>query len=55
MSLEYKYAYQMVVREPMSPESDDHSVGSTMGAFFDYLADAPTKFYSEKNTPPQEP
>jgi len=35
---EYNYAYQTVVREPKPPDSDD-SVGSTLGAFFDYYAE----------------
>ena len=55
MSLEYEYAYQMVVREPKSPDSDDHSVGSTLGGFFDYHADEPPEFIAERNAPPHVP
>ena len=54
-SLEHEFAYQMVVREPKSSDSDDHSVGSTLGGFFDYHADEPLEFIAEKHTPPIVP
>jgi len=39
---EYTYAYQTAVREPKAPDCDD-SVGSTLGAYFDYQADPAMK------------